>query len=200
MDWMQFVSALVSALAWPCAVVLVVCLLKNPILGLIPKIRSFKYGELQIDLGKELEAVKAEISEQAAESESPVLAPPPPPPPTTMELAAVSPRSAVLMSWREVEKEIDQTIAACHITLAYRHETNPGLKMRVLREKNLIDDNTMSTFKRMFGLRNTATHMTDVEISYNDAISMAELCEWLIQRLREAQFSAAPGNDTTKGL
>ena len=38
MDWMQFVSALVSALAWPCSVVVVVCLLKNPILGLIPKI------------------------------------------------------------------------------------------------------------------------------------------------------------------
>lgn len=189
MDWMQFVSALVSALAWPSAIVVVVCLLKNPILGLIPKIRSLKYGELHIDLGKELEAVKADISEQAAETESPVTAPPPPPAQKTIELASVSPRSAVIFSWRDVEKEIDEALAAHHITIAQPHRSHPGLKMRILRDKNLIDENTMSTFKKMYDLRNRATHLSDVEIGYSDAITMAELCEWLVQRLKEAQVT-----------
>lgn len=191
MDWMQFVSALVSALAWPSAVVLVVCLLKNPILGLIPKIRSLKYGDLHIDLGKELEAVKAEISDQAAETESPGIVPAP----TTVELASLSPRSAVIISWRDVEREVDQALAAHQLKIAHQHMTHPGLKMRVLRDKNLIDENTMSTFKKMYGLRNRAVHLTDVEIGYSDAITMAELCEWLIQKLKEAQVSKTPANE-----
>jgi len=67
MDWMQFVSALASALAWPAAVVTVVCLLKNPILGLIPKIRSFKYGELHVDLTEELKAVQESLPSKPQE-------------------------------------------------------------------------------------------------------------------------------------
>lgn len=184
MDWKQFVASVISSLSWPIAVVLVVALLRASLMGLIPKIRSLKYGDLHIDLGKELDAVKAEISAQATDAEAPDT-PPLAPPPNTIELASLSPRAAVLTSWLEVEKEIDLIIDKHNISIASPQRNHPGWKMRVLRDKNLIDENTMSTFKKLYDLRNTAVHLTDVEIGYGDAIKMAELCEWLIQKLRE---------------
>jgi len=185
MDWKQFFSSVISSLCWPIAAVLIVGLLRASLMGLIPKIRSFKYGDLHIDLGKELEAVKAEISVQAAEA-SPPAAPPPTPAPTTMELAAQSPRAAVLVSWLEVEKEIDQALHNHNINLVTSFKASPAFKMNVLRDKHVVNDQTVSTFKKLLDLRNQSVHLTDVNISYSDAISMAELCEWLIQKLKEA--------------
>lgn len=185
MDWKQFVASVISSLSWPIAVVLVVALLRASLMGLIPKIRSLKYGDLHIDLGKELDAVKAEISVHSTDAEVPET-PPVAPTTSTIELASLSPRAAVLTSWLEVEKEIDHTISKHHIRIANPHKNHPGLKMRVLRDKNLIDENTMSTFKKLYDLRNKAAHLTDVDVGYGDAITMAELCEWLIQKLKEA--------------
>lgn len=186
MDWKQFFASVISSLSWPVAIVTVVGLLRASLMGLIPKIRSLKYGDLHIDLGKELEAVKAEISVQAAEAESPAT-PTPPPAPTTIELASLSPRGAVIVSWNEVENELEQVLEKHQISITNPYKAHPGMKMRILRDKNLIDENTMSTFKKLYDLRNRAAHLTDVEIGYSDAITMAELCEWLIQRLKEAK-------------
>lgn len=185
MDWKQFFSSVISSLCWPIAAVLIVGLLRTSLMGLLPKIRSFKYGDLHIDLGKELEAVKAEISVQDAES-SPPVAPPPPPAPTTVELAALSPRSAVLVSWLEVEKEIEQALLNHNINLVTSFKASPAFKMNVLRDKQIVDDHTVSTFKKLLDLRNHSVHLTEVDIGYSDAITMAELCEWLIQKLKEA--------------
>jgi len=185
MDWKQFVASVISSLSWPIAVVLVVALLRASLMGLIPKIRSLKYGDLHIDLGKELEAVKAEISAHATDAEAPE-SQPLPPTTSTIELASLSPRAAILTSWLEVEKEIEVTISKHQIRIANPHKNHPGLKMRILRDKNLIDENTMSTFKKLYDLRNRAAHLTDVDVGYDDAISMAELCEWLILKLKEA--------------
>lgn len=184
MDWKQFVASIIASLSWPIAVVLVVALLRASLMGLIPKIRSLKYGDLHIDLGKELDAVKAEISALATDAEAPEA--PPPPTTSTIELASLSPRAAVLTSWLEVEKEIDLTLSKHHIFISDSRKNDPGLKMRILRDKNLIDENTMSTFRKLYELRNTAAHLTDVNVGYGDAITMAELCEWLIQKLKEA--------------
>lgn len=184
MDWKQFFASIISSLSWPIAAVLVVGLLRTSLMGLIPKIRSFKYGDLHIDLGKELEAVKAEITEQNAEGEPPT-APPPPPTPTTIELASYSPRSAMLMAWRDVERAID-TVFKKHGLQISNTNHSVSLRMRVLREQNLIDEQTMSTFKKLYSLRNEAVHVEPLEIVYEDAISMAELCQWLIKKLEDA--------------
>lgn len=109
MDWMHFVSALVSALAWPSAVVVVVCLLRNSILGLIPKIRSFKYGELDVDLTEALQSLKEDLPPAPSEPEAN------PPKPrieisVPLQIAAVSPRARIIAAWLEVESAFNEVL------------------------------------------------------------------------------------------
>jgi len=179
MDWMQFVSALVSALAWPAAVVAVVCLLKNPILGLIPKIRSFKYGELHVDLTEELKAVQDSLPGKLQDPPDDEKAPHPTP--VALQLAAVSPRGAILHSWLEVEATIDSL--ANELGYEFPAKISPVVKMRTLLDERVIDQLIYTTFLQLSKVRNDAVHLTDRETEYQDAAMMWASCSWLIERL-----------------
>ena len=182
MDWMQFVSAMASALAWPAAVVTVVCLLKNPILGLIPKIRSFKYGELHVDLTEELKAVQESLPSKPQEPPGDEKAPLPTP--VALQLAALSPRGAILHSWLEVEAAVDQL--ANKAGIEFSAKASPVVKMRVLHDEQVIDALIYATFLQLSKVRNDAVHLTDRETTYQDATMMWGSCSWLIQRLNAA--------------
>jgi len=178
MDWMQFVSALVSALAWPAAVVTVVCLLKNPILGLIPKIRSFKYGEFHVDLTKELKAVQDSLPgkpQVSGDEKAPL------PTPVALQLAALSPRGAILHSWLEVEAAVDNLVN--ELGIEFSAKVSPVVKMRTLLDERVIDPLIYSTFLQLSKVRNDAVHLSDREMGYQDATMMWGSCSWLIERL-----------------
>lgn len=179
MDWMQFVSALVSSLAWPVAVVAVVCLLKNPILGLIPKIRSFKYGELHVDLTEELKAVQESLPGKPQEPPSDEKASFPTP--VALQLAAVSPRGAILHSWLEVEATVDLLVN--ELGYDFPAKASPVVKMRALLDQGVIDQLIYTTFLQLSKVRNDAVHLTDREMEYQDAAMMWGSCSWLIERL-----------------
>ncbi|SDT59864.1 hypothetical protein SAMN05216496_5599 [Pseudomonas sp. Z003-0.4C(8344-21)] len=182
MDWMQFVSAMVSALAWPAAVVTVVCLLKNPILGLIPKIRSFKYGELHVDLTEELKAVQESLPDKPQLPPSDEKAPQPIP--VALQLAAVSPRGAILHSWLQVEAAVENLTN--EVGVAFPAKTSPFVKMRTLLDEQVIDPLMYTTFVQLSKVRNDAVHLSDREMGYEDATMMWGSCSWLIERLNAA--------------
>ena len=182
MDWLQFVSALVSALAWPAAVVTVVCLLKDPILGLIPKIRSFKYGELHVDLTEELKAVQESLPGKPPEPLGDKKAPLPTP--VALQLAAVSPRGAILHSWLEVEASVD--LLANKLGYEFPAKASPVVKMRALYDERVIDPLIYTTFLQLSKVRNDAVHLSDREMEYQDAAMMWSSCAWLIERLNTA--------------
>lgn len=189
MDWMQFISALVSALAWPIAVMGIVFMLKNPILNAIPKIRSFKYGELHIDLSEELKAVEDVLTANTAEPESPPQTPPTPSP-DIVRLAEESPNAAIIFAWRNVEKAFTEA-ALRHGLVPYVSEMGvvPTSKIYEMEQRGLLDKLTVSTFKRLFNLRNGVVHghgHGSQVVSVEDALSMAQSCEWLVERLSEA--------------
>ena len=183
MDWMQFVSALVSALAWPAAVVTVVCLLKNPILGLIPKIRSFKYGELHVDLTEQLKSLQDDLPAQPAKPDAKPDAPrleisiP-------IQIAAVSTRAGVIAAWLEVEEALNN-VAKLHGLDTHRGRPAPArIKMDGLRAAGIVDQKTYDLFSRTSELRNEALHMPDREITYDDAVAMADVCKWLVEKFK----------------
>lgn len=182
MDWMQFLSALVAALAWPAAVVTVVCLLKNPILGLIPKIRSFKYGELHVDLTEELKAVQESLPDKP--QEPPRDEKTPLPVPVALQLAALSPRGAILHSWLEVEAAVDRL--ANELGYEFSAKSSPVVKMRTLCDERVIDSLIYKTFLQLSKVRNDAVHLTDREMEYQDATMMWGSCSWLIEQLNAA--------------
>lgn len=195
MDWMQFVSALVSAIAWPAAVVTVVCLLKGPILGLIPKIRSFKYGELHVDLTEALQSLQAELPaapKSDAQPEAPQVELSVP-----LRIAAVSPRAGMIAAWLEVEGALNAVLKREWLDSS-PHEL-PREKLERLREAGHVNGPTYRAVLRTFKLRNEAVHMLDREIPYDDAVAMADVCTRLVESIskyRKAESQIAAVTDS----
>lgn len=189
MDWKQFIAALAASLAWPSAVLAIVFILKKPIAGILPKIRSFKYGELQIDLEEKLKEVETTLATEAVKQEVP---PPPPAPPRYAKLAIDAPRASMLFAWMEVEKAIADLISNRGIEFNHRFDKQQRMQMRMLKDSGVIDDLTYDTYVKLSKVRNDAAHLQDRQIDYDEAVSMSSSCAWLVKRLE------ALANESTK--
>ncbi|AEA67500.1 Hypothetical protein PSEBR_a1312 [Pseudomonas brassicacearum subsp. brassicacearum NFM421] len=148
-------------------------------MNLIPKIRTFKYGDFHLDLSAELKAVQADVVAKAIETNSAVELPPPPPA-RTLEQAANSPLASLIYSFNEVEAALNDVAKKHQIDTKSEFETHRHI-MRALLEKGLVDDLTFSTYARLAELRK-AVNMSQ-EVTYTDAVNMSVMCKWLIEKL-----------------
>jgi hypothetical protein len=175
MDWLQFVSSVVGSLAWPATVIAAVVLLRKPLGKLIPLIRTLKYGELQIDVGMELDAVKESV--EATPDQLDLI--PEEPTPVFRQLAQIDPRAAVLSAWAPVELALKDLGIRHNV---YKVEMPVNQLTHNLANAGVLDDNTHEVISRLRRIRNEAVHLRT--ISYDQAISMGELCEWAFERLK----------------
>jgi len=181
MDWKQFVAALTASLAWPGAILAIVFILKKPIAGILPKIRSFKYGELQIDLEETLKEVETTLATEAVKQEVP---PPPPVPPKYSQLAMDAPRASMLLAWMEVEKAVIDFLNERGIEFSGKYKNQQRMQMRMLKDHGDIDDLTYDTYVKLSKVRNDAAHLQEKQIDYDEAVSMSSSCAWLVNRLK----------------
>lgn len=177
MDWLQFFASVVGSLAWPLAVISLVFLLREPLRKLVPLIRTLKYKDWQIDVGHELEAAR----ETVVDKDGPVVILPVQPTPTVRQLAQIDPRAAVLSTWAPVElglKDLGIT------TGAYKVGTPLYVLIQRLRDQKAIDEKTFEVLQRLVRIRNEAVHLGN--ISFDEAITMSEMCDWTLQQLKDA--------------
>lgn len=186
MDWMQFVAAMTSSLAWPLTAIVLGLAIRGPLIGLLPKIRSLKYGDLQVDLEQQLKEVEADLTESTA------AIPPAPPSEEAVELATISPDVAMLQSWFEVEIALNSLMLRLGWKMAPQHNRTIH-KMWLLRERRLIDELTYSTFVRLLKIRNQVAHIKDMPLNQDDALSMSSSCAWLVGQLESVDASADTG-------
>ncbi|WP_422422736.1 hypothetical protein [Pseudomonas sp. GZD-222] len=177
MDWLQFFSSVVGSLAWPAAVITLVILLREPLGKLLPLIRTLKYKEWQIDVGQELDAVKVSVEATADQPDERAEEPTP----VFRQLAHIEPRAAVLSAWAPVELALKD--------LGLKHGIYKlGMPIYVvadgLSKAGILDSITYEALGRLKRIRNEAVHLAP--ISYDEAISMGELCEWALVRLKAA--------------
>lgn len=154
-DWLQFAGTVISALAWPCSVVVVFCLIRKPLLELLPQLSRLKIKDVELEFRKVLGAVKKTslTAKEAKGSASDLLRPRE----YYSRLAEVSKRSAIMEAFMEVE------VAASD---AYAKLVRPGLKVFVnprqiadyLRSQQMISDDDYRTITELSNLRNRAAH------------------------------------------
>lgn len=190
MDWKQFFAAIVAALAWPAATVTLVMLLRSPLAKLIPMIRSLKYKDLHIDLSEELQAAKVVLdASKSYEKLTPAYAPLP----GIIELANIDPRAAVLSAWIYVEKALTD--------LANKVGVQPKSSNMTLANElfvmDAIDELAFNTLQSLRRIRNDAVQLTTREVTYDEAMEMADMCQWLTHRLKllTSGFPPAPPTD-----
>ncbi|MDR9875913.1 DUF4145 domain-containing protein [Pseudomonas allii] len=176
MDWLQFFSSVISSLAWPAAVITLAWLMRNPLSKLVPLIRTLKYKDLQIDIGEQLEAVRDQVGAEGEELNLPIEAPPL----SYKSLAQADPRAAVLSAWLPVETEL-YGIAA---KLGISGKPSPLLLIRELERAGVLDQVTFDTLEKLRRIRNAAIHITEAEVTFDDAMNMADMCQWVKSQLK----------------
>jgi hypothetical protein len=174
MNWLEFVASVIAALAWPLSIILLLCILRRPIIKLIPLLRRLKIKELELEFREGLDAVKPQdiqISsglQKAKEALDARVRPLE----HYLRLAAVSKRSAIMEAWLEVEAAASD---------AYVRLVEPGMKVfmipgqtaeqtaELLRARERISEDDYKVYAELRRLRNRAAHEID-NLDINDAV------------------------------
>jgi hypothetical protein len=153
---------LTKGVAWPLAVLAIAILFRKEIRRLLRRLTKLKYKEAEAEFSEMLLKAQADAPE--------VLSPPEPETEEEerhkrifAELAARSPRSAVLEAWREVESALREAVTANRIKLSDRDMISPRELIRALEGRKLIDLKTARLLYDLRALRNEAAHAPDAE-------------------------------------
>lgn len=186
MDFLTFVAAIVGSLAWPLSLLISVFLMRKPLADLIPAIRRLKFKDLEVDFGKELEKIEAEMdtienepkpkNELLAEVESEPL------PRTRNELiekiATLSPNAAIIESWRNVER----TLNIYFIRRGIEQPVSGQTISRHLDKDPNFPPRLVSAYQELRLLRNLAAHNQE-RLTAKQAMEFSALADRLAYAL-----------------
>jgi hypothetical protein len=169
-DWLTFLATIVQAVAWPVTIVAIAYLLRKELRALIPLLTKLKYKDIELEFGRRVEQLETQIAIQLPETTpSAILSAQNE---LDIKLAEVSPRSAVLEAWRELE--LAALKRAKRSVVAAGGDPSKVRPREVLQE--LQRDVTLSPFATralpiMRELRNRAAHAPEFALSSESAIT-----------------------------
>lgn len=184
MDWLTFIAAVVSATAWPAAVLIIFLVIRKPLLELIPLLQRLRYGDIEIDFGREVDDLLQDMRRalppvrQSAER-SPLQD-------NLLELARISPRAVVLEAWVELERSAIDAARRHQLNLRSKEQRSPLLLGNALVEAGLLDENQQEIFYRLRNLRNAAAHASEFAFDADSALEYAQVASRLSEYLSQA--------------
>jgi len=190
MDWLQFISSIVQSivsLAWPAAFVTAVWLFREKLTSLLPLLR-FKYKDL--DVSFRLDQAEKEASQLKLLPPNEESRPTPEEADKFQELVTISPASAIIERYRELEDALKGFASTVGLPAEDMRQTMLGLT-RQLRRHELIDQATSALLDDLRSVRNAAAHGQRDEITARDAIRFGELAGRLIAQINLATDAAA---------
>lgn len=182
MSWLEFTAAIIGSLAWPIVALVAIILLRKPLVGLIPLLRRAKYKDLELEFGEEVR----ELRQEAEATLRPLTTAPGPVGPeedSLLQLASVSPRSAVVEAWRLVESSARRAIESRGVSAeGGRSLTGPQLT-RTLGLAEVLDNPTRGLMDRLRMLRNQAVHADDFFVDEASAREYVQIALALARRI-----------------
>ena len=91
------------------------------------------------------------------------------------ELAAVSPRAAVVEAWREVERASLEAIERFKLAESPRSLNVMVSAYALLVNRGLLSEEMKALFDQLRTLRNRAAHGVDTSVSFSDAVEYVRL-------------------------
>lgn len=190
----QFISSLVSSLAWPGAAVGIAVLFRRQLGALLStSLRKLKVGPFEAEFDRVLASVEAELGQEAR----PALPPKGMRSPGTTQnsaplslldelgpLAVVSPRAAIIEGHMRLEREL------WDLTHEFISETSRGplgavRLARLALEHGLITPETENAIVGVTTLRNLAAHGRDEDISVERAMDYLALVDGVLFAIRQ---------------
>lgn len=181
MNTYELVSSVVDSLAWPISVLIIILILKSPINKLFNNLSRLKYNELEMDFLKGLETVDENLHENVSPNIEQIEKN------SEMELLISSnPVSAVLISFKNIEEELQNTII--RLELAVDSSPIASDNINLLRENGLFDLEIASSLFELMKLRNMVAHQS-ASLTPAAARHYYELSRKLINKLKQLEIS-----------
>jgi hypothetical protein len=200
-NWLEFISSMTAALAWPLIIAIVLLSYRKAITKILPDLRRLKAGPtgLEMEWERKLEEVREELeSAEAIESVTPKDAgsqldkPSATHPPGTEsdiknflgeieDLAKVSPSAAVLEAYRRLEAVLRRAVGERHPEYSLRDLSNGPRLIKIAMDDGLIREQEYSALQELRMMRNSLAHGAETQsIDYGQAMEYARLVDWLI--------------------
>jgi|tagenome__1003787_1003787.scaffolds.fasta_scaffold20982626_3 hypothetical protein len=169
MDWKQFLASVIGSLAWPSAIVAIVCVFKNQLRVLIVQIRKFGAAGVSVELSEKVE--EAVDAGEVVQAEKGVVAPDVIGlDPTLLQLAKSFPEAAVIQSFKELEALILKLRARMPDD---RPARNLYEVLKALEKQQFIPQSAITLFQSLREARNAAAHGKGEEaLSSSEALDL----------------------------
>jgi hypothetical protein len=185
MNWRTFIANLVSSIAWPATTIILVILLRAKVYELIPALAHLKFGGLEAEfvaLSKETKEKDLYPRREYKTADREVLA-------TRLgKLASISPRSAILEAFTELEIAARAVAQKVDPSGSYEHARIFDV-ITALVGKPLIGDQITQLFK-LSKLRNEVAHTNTFKVSEMLVQEYIDICLSITDILR--QYLAKP--------
>lgn len=152
MDWKQFVSSIVAALAWPFVAVVLLVLLRKHLAGLAARLEEVTFGGAKAKFVRELERARDDSATLAPQVEIGENEPPPKADDRFLKLANEFPEAAVIEAYKGVEQAL--YALAQHLGTAVR----PPAIIKRLEHDGYATTNLLRSLDSLRSARNAAAH------------------------------------------
>ena len=184
MDWLQFIASVVGNLVWPATIIAGFFILKSQLPALFPFVEKLKYKDFEVEFRKSVQELseKSRAALPAPEVDDQETAPRD----RLYTLAELSPRSAILEAWLQVETAAAQAIQSREPQLATKTRMASPLRLAdMLNRREIINGQQMEIFHRLRDLRNKAVHIGDATFHVDEVMEYIDLASSLASQIRK---------------
>jgi hypothetical protein len=160
MDTLTFITKLLDTAAWPMVTLLLVFLLRKEIISIIPQLKKFKAGPMEVDFDTAIKGLRSQKETNHLQLRS---IPSSARHQHLAQLAATAPRTAILEAWHDVENALDKQ------------------KSRRLN----VTSAAVGLYGKLLLLRNQASRQTNFNPSQESVSSYLQLSEHLTALLEQ---------------
>lgn len=188
MNLIELLATIVGHLTWPATLVVIVFLLRKPIIELLPALRKLKFKEFELEFKDRLQKIESDktksINELEEDEDSALLKSRD----YYFELAEISPRSAIMEVWLEIESAASDLFRKEASTGMKAVIRNPREVLSYLKDQKKIDDFDFIRVEELHRLRNKAANENEFsEIDANIVAQYVDLSIMLAKKLRPNQ-------------
>lgn len=162
---------ILDVLIWPFVVFFIIWKFKKPIESLLPYVENIRYGDLEIKIRQGLSQIKEEVREAGTvlEIEEETT-------PEINKLVEISPTSAILEAWKELEFAARKKVEE----LAPKDQNFRNILQRpvsYLEYTRALIPSTARAIRELQHLRNQAAHNPDLKITKETALDYISLAK-----------------------
>jgi hypothetical protein len=195
MDWKQFTAQIVSSIAYPLSVIIILLIFKTELTELVRRLAHLRYKDLELEFDT-IEQLSAEVREEVHEKLHADLPKGLPAPESTVftslqdqaiNAADRAPWEAILLAWSGLEAAIASAVARLEILPEPLSHRDPMHNITLLANKGGVPESQHRLLHQMRKLRNQVAHQKDAmfSITKDQALGYARAAKDMIQYLEQ---------------